>query len=67
MTSRTDPNLSRRENEREYKDIEYVRRVRDVSKECPMIVSLINKLNAQVLLFLKTHSIECFRLDLMSF
>ncbi len=47
MTSRTDSNTNRRElAEREYKDIEYIRRVREVSKECPMIVSWINKFNA---------------------
>ncbi len=44
MTSRTDSNAGRREFADN--DIEYIRRVRDVSKECPKIVSLINKFNA---------------------
>jgi len=41
MTSRSDPNPSRRELSDQNNDMEYVCRVRDVAKECPMIVSLI--------------------------
>lgn len=38
--SRSDSNIVREELDDENRDLEYIRRVREVNKECPLIVSL---------------------------